>query len=973
VLTDAFLPAQPNGAARPPREYQQPPTDTHRSLAGILADLLGVERVPVHSNFFDDLGADSLMMAQFCARVRKRPDLPSVSMKDVYQHPSIAALVTALAPAAPVDPVGGQLAKVLAGLLQVDVVPVDSHFFDDLGADSLMMAQFCARVRKRPDLPSVSMKDVYQHPTMSSLVAALAPAEAALPPIKESVPEPAEVSTSSIEAPARASSLEYVLCGTLQVLVFLGYSYLVAAVLVPGYDWISDGSGVIDDYVRSVLVGGAVFLGSCIFPILAKWILIGRWKPQQIRIWSLAYVRFWTVKTLVRANPLVLFFTGSPLYVLYLRLLGAKIGRGVVIFSRHVPVCTDLLTIGDGTVIRKEVFLSGYRAHAGLIQTGRVTLGKNVYLSEATVLDIETSLGDGAQLGHRSALYTGQAVPAGQRWHGSPGRQTEVDYRMVEPTNCRTRRRAAYSMLQLLTVLAVTVPLMIGGVTILLAVFPRVAALLDTGAEALTSWWFYGDALAVASVLFFGSVLVGLLVAFSVPRVLNLFVKPDAVYPLYGFHYSVHRAITRLTNIKFHPAVFGDSSYIVNYLRGLGYDLGRVEQTGSNFGCTVKHENPYLVSVGRGTMVADGLSMINADYSSTSFRVSQVSIGARNFLGNHITYPAQGRTGDNCLLATKVLVPIDGKIREGVGLLGSPSFEIPRTVERDGAFDHLRSEGELGRHLAAKNKYNRHTMGVYLLVRWINLVGVTLITLVGVELHDQYGAVTVALATVLSVFFSIAYGMFVERVVMKFRSLSPQFCSIYDPYFWWHERLWKLLAHPVIFNGTPFKSVIWRLLGVRIGSRVFDDGCHLPERTLVTIGDDVTLNAGTEIQGHSQEDGAFKSDYITIGTGCTLGVGALVHYGVTMGDGVVLAPDSFLMKGEEVPPHARWGGNPAAPMRNDHRTDNAGAALGGATTPIGSPPARPRGRHRAQPVGRHRPPAEVPGNDNRPANMVGTR
>ena len=48
-------------------------------------------------------------------------------------------------------------------------VPVDSHFFDDLGADSLVMAQFCARVRKRPDLPSVSMKDVYQHPTISSL------------------------------------------------------------------------------------------------------------------------------------------------------------------------------------------------------------------------------------------------------------------------------------------------------------------------------------------------------------------------------------------------------------------------------------------------------------------------------------------------------------------------------------------------------------------------------------------------------------------------------------------------------------------------------------------------------------------------------------------------------------------------------------------------------------------------------------
>src|SRR6266404_10011109 len=65
-------------------------------------------------------------------------------------------------------------AEVLAGVLRVDRVPVDSHFFDELGADSLVMAHFCARVRKRGNLPSVSMKDVYWHPTIGSLAAALA-------------------------------------------------------------------------------------------------------------------------------------------------------------------------------------------------------------------------------------------------------------------------------------------------------------------------------------------------------------------------------------------------------------------------------------------------------------------------------------------------------------------------------------------------------------------------------------------------------------------------------------------------------------------------------------------------------------------------------------------------------------------------------------------------------------------------------
>ena len=96
--------------------------------------------------------------------------------------------------------------------------------------------------------------------------------------------------------------------------------------------------------------------------------------------------------------------------------------------------------------------------------------------------------------------------------------------------------------------------------------------------------------------------------------------------------------------------------------------------------------------------------------------------------------------------------------------------------------------------------------------------------------------------------------------------------------------------------------------------RVFDDGVHISEQTLTTIGDDCVLNTWSKILCHSQEDGTFKSDRTTMGPGCTIGVGAFVHYGVTMGDGSVLAADSFLMKGEYVPAHARWGGNPAREM-----------------------------------------------------------
>jgi non-ribosomal peptide synthetase-like protein len=204
-------------------------------------------------------------------------------------------------------------------------------------------------------------------------------------------------------------------------------------------------------------------------------------------------------------------------------------------------------------------------------------------------------------------------------------------------------------------------------------------------------------------------------------------------------------------------------------------------------------------------------------------------------------------------------------------------------------------------------------MALYLLVRWAYAVGLALIAVGTVELYGVWDKFAIALSGVGTLLFTIFYWVLIERLVTHFRDLQPLFCSIYDPAFWRHERFWKVpaLTYIQIFNGTPFKNVVWRLLGVRLGHRVFDDGASMTERTLVAIGDDCTLNASSKIQCHSQEDGAFKSDRIRIGAGCTLGVGAFIHYGTTIGDGAMLAPDSFLMKGEEVPQHERWEGNPA--------------------------------------------------------------
>jgi non-ribosomal peptide synthetase-like protein len=814
-------------------------------------------------------------------------------------------------------------ADVLADVVNVERVSVDSNFFDDLGADSMVMARFCARVRKRPDLPSVSIKDIYEHPTITSLAAALGEAAPVAVESPAAVQSPAPTAVE-VEVPKRAGTLQVVFCGILQLLIFLGYTYLAAVVIAQGYEWISAGSGVLDIYLRSVLSGSALFGFLFTVPILAKWILIGRWKPQQIRIWSLAYVRFWVVKTLVRRNPIVL-FTGSPLFNLYMRALGAKIGRGVVMLSTHVPICTDLLSIGDGTIIRKDSFINGYRAHAGFIHVGPISIGKNAVISEATVIDIDTSMGDRSQLGHASSLHSGQSVPDGQHWHGTPGQLTSTDFLGVFSASCGASRRAAYAIWQLLILLLVYLPVGIGGVSLLLLKVPRLSELMADGAS-FTSWTFYRDALASSFVLFFGSVLAGFFIVMTVPRLLNLFIRPYRVYRLYGFHYGIHRWIVRFSNVKFLSNLVGDSSWIVYYLRGIGYDLGKIVQTGANFGGNIKHESPFLSSIGSGTMVADALSMMNAEFSTTSFRLFRASIGARNFLGNGIAYPWHSKTGDNCLLATKVMVPISGKVRENVGLLGSPAFEIPRSVERDSSFDHLKQGDGLRRRLAAKNRHNLVTVLWCLFARWMFVFLLTVLTGITADFYASLGATVIALELVLSTVLSFVYWVLVERIVTGFKPLPVLFCSIYEPAMWRHERYWKVPSTSIItaLAGTPFINIVLRGLGTRVGRRVFNDGCSIPERSLVTIGDDSTLNEASTIQCHSQEDGTFKSDYSTLGSNVTLGLVSHVHYGVTIGDGAELTTDCFLMKGEQVPASARWGGNPAREIR-DRQPDAAGA------------------------------------------------
>jgi non-ribosomal peptide synthetase-like protein len=819
---------------------------------------------------------------------------------------------------APADDTEIALAAVLANVLGVDRVSVDSHFFDELGASSLLMARFNAALRKRTELPSVSMKDIYLYPTVRQLATSLGSAHHSLPSGAAQAQPAMRDNPYQPPPPLPASqpsgTPHYFLCGVLQLLTAAASIAGGALLLNAGFSWVVEARGILNTYARLVAFGSATLLGLGVLPIAVKWLLIGRWKPRSIRAWSLDYFRFWLVKTVVVANPMAHLCVGTPLYALYLRALGARIGRGATILTQHIPVCTDLLTIGAGSVITKDTYIGCYRARAGLIETGHVILGAGSFVGGHSVIDINAALGERAQLGHASALLSGQVVPSDEIWHGSPAeRAPDGTVYQVVPSACGgALRRTWFCVNRLLLMLAVAGPVEAAVASLLLTHSRALPSVL--GSPRVTSWPYYGKAMIAGAAVVFGLTLAGLIIVGPAVRLLSSLLKPGRVYRLYGVRYSMLRTVTRISNVKFFNALFGDSSAIAGYLSYLGYRLKPVQQTGSNFGMEVKQDVPKLSAVGTGTLVSDGLSMNNAEFSASSFRVGPVAIGRNNFLGNGIAYPPGGRIGDNCLLGTKVMIPVSGPVRQGVGLLGSPCFEIPRSVSRDRQFDELSRGPVQRRRLRAKNRHNAATMSLFLLVRWLYATGIFLVSMLPLRGDATLGGTLgTAGSVVAGLLFTIVYFVLVDRAVTGFRALRPKFCSIYQPAFWRHERYWKIpaVAYIPIFNGTPFKGVIWRLLGVRIGRRVFDDGCSIIERSLASVGSYSTLAAGSIIQCHSLEDGAFKSDYTVIGAGCSIGSAGFVHYGVTMGEGSALDADSFLMKGEDMPPGARWGGNPA--------------------------------------------------------------
>jgi acetyltransferase-like isoleucine patch superfamily enzyme len=129
------------------------------------------------------------------------------------------------------------------------------------------------------------------------------------------------------------------------------------------------------------------------------------------------------------ASHVVRVFVGTllrstPLWVWYLRMDGARIGRGVWVNSLDVrDAC--LLELGDDVVIGGGVHLAGHTVEGGVVRTARVRLGPGTTVGVGTHVGIGVETGPRCQIGSLSLVPKFSRLEGDATWVGCPVRRLD--------------------------------------------------------------------------------------------------------------------------------------------------------------------------------------------------------------------------------------------------------------------------------------------------------------------------------------------------------------------------------------------------------------------------------------------------------------------------------------------------------------------------------------------------------------------
>lgn len=116
----------------------------------------------------------------------------------------------------------------------------------------------------------------------------------------------------------------------------------------------------------------------------------------------------------------------TPIWVWYMRLNGAHIGRRVWVNSLDV---TDhcLLELGDGVVIGAGAHLSGHTVEHGVVRTAPVRLGAGTVVGVNSHVEIDVETGPRCQIGSLAMVPKGSRLEGHSTWVGVPVHRLQGD------------------------------------------------------------------------------------------------------------------------------------------------------------------------------------------------------------------------------------------------------------------------------------------------------------------------------------------------------------------------------------------------------------------------------------------------------------------------------------------------------------------------------------------------------------------
>ena len=276
--------------------------------------------------------------------------------------------------------------------------------------------------------------------------------------------------------------------------------------------------------------------------------------------------------------------------------------------------------------------------------------------------------------------------------------------------------------------------------------------------------------------------------------------------------------------------------------------------------------------------------------------------------------PIGKEVGDNCLIGALSTPPLHmTKTEDETEWLGSPSFQLPFRKKVTGF-----KEEETFK--PTKKLYAQRSIidGLRILIPGIilttGMIGLAII--VYSQWKSQNLQLTLLLAPLYGVFLTLFATLTVailKKIVMG--TFEPVIKPLWSVYVWLNEMIngaYESVFAPAVtpLLGTPFFAPLLRTMGCKVGKRTVIETTLFSEFDLVQIGDYSSINKGAIIQNHLFEDRIMKSDYLSIGKGCTIGNMSVILYSSKMGDGSSIGPLSLLMKGETIPRGSKWQGIP---------------------------------------------------------------